>query len=366
MFHIPTKIFTGEPKDFSGEFACPGARRAFIVTGKSSAANGSLLDVKGLLEANGTEVFVFDATEENPSVENVAAAARLAAEARAELFVGIGGGSPLDAVKAVMLLAANAEKNFCDADAVRMLYDPAPLCKRLPVWAVPTTAGTGSETTPFAILTLHGKQTKQSMPHLVCMEKAFLCERYTASMPRRIASGTAADALAHLAEGYLSSRAGPLTDAMAEGGIASFSQSMDALANNALDAEHRSRLLSVSALAGMVITHTKTSLPHQMSYALTYNKKIPHGEACGLLLAEFMRFHANKKRTGRILNLLGLSDLDELKKYLRGILHTRLDLSREETAAYSAAAAANPERLRAHPYPVTEKDIAGIYERSMS
>ncbi len=152
--YMPTKVYNekGCVRQHSQELAALGTK-ALLVTGKhSSRVNGSLQDVKDALNREQVPYVVFDGIEENPSVETVMRATALGLSEKVDFVIGIGGGSPMDASKAIALMIANPEKK---AD---FLYETDAAVKQaankaLPVAAVPTTAGTGSEVTPYAILT---------------------------------------------------------------------------------------------------------------------------------------------------------------------------------------------------------------------
>ena len=355
QFFSPTKIFFGPLGQYANEFDGFG-KRALIVTGRSSAANGSLGDTIDALNQNSIAYEVFDKIEENPSTQNVQDAANAGIDFGAAFVVGVGGGSPLDAAKAAALLINNKDR---DAST---FYDPSPFTnKTASVLAIPTTAGTGSEVTPFAILTRHDAQTKGSIPHLVYPDKAFLCPKYTATLPKQLAVNTALDALCHLTEGYLTSKANPYTDMLAEGGLVAFGGLKGDLVSHNFNEDVRTRLLLASTLAGLVITHTKTSLPHQMGYALTYHHNVHHGAACGLLLADYLKIHPETKKTQKILGLLGFAGFDELKKWIRGLLNSTITLTDAEIERYSKESYEKIQKAGTHPGDVGLEDIKKIF-----
>ena len=363
-FEMPTRIFTGRLRGYAREFSGYGDR-ALIVTGQSSSANGALDDVLYIMNDLHVAAHVFNGVEENPSVENVMEAVRSGRGFGAEFIVGIGGGSPLDAAKAAALLIPNPDKSGADLWRADSLEGRP----RLPMLAVPTTAGTGSEVTPFAILTSHKRRTKASLPCLVFPEKTFLDAAYTAHMPDAVTLHTAADALSHLIEGYLGSRASLLSDRLAEGGLAEYGADggtlMTCLSERRFDMAVREKLLINSTLAGIVISQTKTTLPHQMGYPLTYYQKLSHGAACGLLLAEYMRFHQNKEKTDSVLRMLGMPGIDAFKEWMLGILDVHCAITPEEAQEYTQEICSKPEKLKTHPFPATPEDVLGIYMRSL-
>jgi len=356
-YYMPVKIFKGPLGDYADEFAGYGPR-ALIVTDKSSSVNGALGDVLRVLGENSIEAEVFDRAEENPSVENVTEAARTYSPFKPDFVIGIGGGSPLDAAKAAALML-----NDESADENSFYYPKAFPNGAKPVLAIPTTAGTGSEATPFAILTRRGGPAlgKSSIPHLVYPEKAFLNPAYTATMPEQIAVNTAIDALCHLAEGYLSNKASAVSDMLAIGGITAFGLIRDRLTEKNFNEDVRAALLSVSTVAGMTITHTKTSLPHQMGYALTFYHGVHHGAACGVLLAEYIRFHPDKKKTGHILEMLGLQNSDEMKTWIDGLIKIDVTLSDGEIEDYSADLANRIGKTGTFPTEVFKEDFERLY-----
>ena len=356
-FHIPTQLFAGDLLSYQKEFKDLGSK-ALIVTGKSSAKNGSLADVVQILSANGTEYVLFDRIEENPSLEVVDVAAALARIENVDFLVAIGGGSPMDAAKAISLLVKNGSLQARD------LYISMDI-KGFPMVAVPTTAGTGSEVTPFSILTIHEKKTKQSIANNIFFDKAFLDGKYMMSLPESYTLSTALDILSHLVEGYLTTKANFLSDRIAESGFLSYSKLIPSLLKRDFTLEVRSKLLYVSSIGGMVITHSKTSLPHQLGYFLTYNHSVPHGFANTVLIAEFLRFHQDKKKVNTILDLMEIKDLEELRSVLNELISFDFGVTKEEIAEYSQKAFENKARLTIHPYPVELQDIVTIFERSL-
>jgi alcohol dehydrogenase len=115
----------------------------------------------------------------------------------------------------------------------------------------------------------------------------------------------------------------------------------------------------------MVITHSKTSLPHQLGYFLTYNHNVPHGFANTVLITEYLRFHRDRKKVNTILQLMRMKDLDELHSVLNNLITFKFDITKEEIADYSRQAFENKARLTIHPYAVELQDIVTIFERSL-
>jgi alcohol dehydrogenase class IV len=333
-FHIGTKVFFGKDciRDNSAEFSKLG-KKAFIVTGRSSARrSGALDDIMGALGSSGIEYIIFDKIDNNPSLENVCSASREARLAGADFVIGAGGGSPLDAAKAVAVLATNNIEPL-------VLFGNSFSCKPLPVAAVPTTAGTGSEVTPYSILTRHDLKTKMSFGNeMTFPSAAFLDARYTLSLSPNVEADTAIDALTHAIEGHLGKKSTPATDLMAAEAIRLFGECSSKLLESKLDFNDKEKLLYASMLAGMVISHTGTTIIHGMGYSLTYYKGLSHGRANGLLIKEYLKFNYEQARdkVDNILNLLGYKDISMFGCYLDNLLGMELKLSSKEISDFAA------------------------------
>ncbi|KAF0183090.1 MAG: iron-containing alcohol dehydrogenase [Nitrospirae bacterium] len=332
-FQLPTKIFFGLEcvAKNSAEFAQWGTR-ALIVTGRSSArASGALPDIQQALAQHGITWTVYDEIEENPSLAAVETGGAAARDHRADMIIGIGGGSPLDAAKAIAVLAVNEMR-------ARQLFGgnfPAP---PLPIIAVPLTAGTGSEVTQYSILTDTERRTKRSFANRCVFPKAaFLDARYTQSLSRSVTINTGIDALSHAVEGYLSRRGSFMSDQLALDAIRQFGKAIEALGKDVLTIEERERLLYVSLLGGMVIAQTGTTMVHSLGYSLTYFRNIPHGRANGLLLTEALRFNqaAVPEKIAAILAALGMKTLDELKTALSQLLGAEKPCTPDEIETFA-------------------------------
>ena len=212
-FYMPVRVYDEKDcvRSHGKELSSFGAH-ALIVTGRHSAkACGALDDVISVLAENGKTYSIFSEIEENPSVETVLKAAAFGKEEKADFVIGIGGGSPLDAAKAIAFLMYRENGSAAD------LYDASLPADSLPVIAVPTTCGTGSEVTGVSVLTVHEKKTKQSIPHRIFPKLALVDGKYLCSAPHAMIVNTAVDAFAHMAESYLSVKADDYSKAAALG-----------------------------------------------------------------------------------------------------------------------------------------------------
>lgn len=361
-FYVPTDIYVENDcvNNHKKELAKVGTR-AFIVTGRHSArANGSLDDVISVLTEAAIPYTIFDEVEENPSVETVEKGANVGKACGADFLIGIGGGSPIDAAKAMAILMAHPEEKAQD------LYENKGL-SNLPVVAVPTTCGTGTEATPVSVLTNHQKGIKKSIPYKIFPVLSLVDGKYLACASRNLIVSTAVDALAHAIESYLNSKSDLYNRMFPEYTFRLWAQNKDALmSDEAPSMDQYELLMLASTLAGMSIAHTGTGIPHGMSYDLTYHHNVPHGKACGYFLAAYMEVCAKyvPENVSNVLNMLGFATLAEFDTYLNNLIG-RYTISKEDKEKYASAMAYNEGKLSAAPCKVTPEDIHYIYEKSL-
>lgn len=357
-YYMPVKVFD-EPsavKNHAGEISSFG-RMALIMTGRNSAVkSGALQDITDALERFNTGYCIFNETEENPSVETVVKAAMLGKEKGSDFVIGIGGGSPLDAAKAAAFLLKQREIK------AEYLYDGTLDSAALPVVAVPTTCGTGSEVTGVSVLTVHEKKTKMSIPHKIFPKIALIDGKYLKSASRRMIINTAADALAHMVESYESVKADDYSMAAVREGLKIWRRSKDILTGEKeAGEENYADMMRASAFAGIAIAQTGTSLPHALSYILTYDLKMPHGMACGIFLPSYLKEAAEEDRN-TLLEAAGFRDISEFEEYI-GKLFPDVNVPAGTLRRAYDAVAANKARLEGCRFYADEevlKRIAGL------
>lgn len=359
-FYMPTKVHMEKDcvKKHKKELTSLGTK-ALIVTGHSSSKkNGSLNNVTEALSSEGVLYVIFDEIEENPSVETIMKAATLGIEEHVDFVIGIGGGSPMDASKAIALMIANPQENES------LLYESknAPV---LPVVAVPTTAGTGSEVTPYAILTLHSEQTKRGISHRIFPVLALVDYTYLTFAPREIMVCTAIDTLAHLIESYLNTKTNVYNRMMTEYGLRIWGSFKDALLSNDAPSESTYQaMMMASTIAGMSISHTGTSLPHGMSYYLTYEQNIPHGNAVGIFLPAFLDIFEDKNQVKRLLGLLDFKNEKAFTKYIDSLFEMVI-VNEDDVDRYVAGMMSNQKKLANYPFKMTEDKFYTIFKNSV-
>lgn len=359
-YAMPTTIYFGRDAVVNNKKVFKKAgNKALIVTGRHSAKkNGAYDDVVKALSEVEVEYLLFDEVEENPSLETIEKGAMLGKKNHVDFVIGIGGGSPIDAAKAVAVFIKNPDINKDNIFCGQKL-------ESIPVVAVATTAGTGSEVTPYSIVTSNAEKTKKNLGQVVYPIAAFLDSKYTFDLPYEITVNTAIDAFAHLVEGYLNSNSTGMSDIYGEKGFELFTSCFEGLMKKELDAKFRDNVMLASMLAGIQIAQTGTSLPHGMGYALTYFKGVPHGLANGVLTMEYLKMFTNKTKIHRMLAILQLNTLEELEAVFHKLVHVKIQITEEEILEYSKLIISNKAKLKNHTEQVDLEDIIRIYKKSL-
>ncbi len=358
-YFMPTHIISGAAclTEQCQHFASLGTK-ALLVTGSSSAQkSGALGDALQALSNNSQDYVIFDKVMANPTIDCVLEGASLARDNHCDFVLAIGGGSPLDAGKAMAALALHPE-----AHAKNIFTTP--YTKALPIVALPTTAGTGSEATPYAIITDHVAETKMSIATPIIFPRyAYLDAKYMQSLPKHVFINTVLDALSHAIEGMLALRANVISDNLAKQSITHIASCFPALQKGDVSLEQCQELLLASTLAGMVIANTATVAVHAMGYPLTYYKNIDHGRANGLLFPAFMQ-HVYKQfpqRAQEILQCMNLADVAAFTITMHALLGDKLELSPEECKHFTHKAMQVKNMRNSH-LVLTEEDIYNIFK----
>jgi len=335
-------------------------RSCMIVCGKSSARLcGALDDAERALRASSVSYSVFDRVEPNPTLEICVRGGETARDFHADFILGIGGGSPLDAAKAIAVLATNPSME--PMDLFKNAYTNAPL----PILAIPTTAGTGSEVTPASVITLHEIQNKKSFSDFAIIPKiAFLDPSYTYSLSGSVTASTAVDAFCHAAESYITKKSNFLSSSYATGALEILGPGLGKLAFGYLDKDLRADLLYGSTLAGLAIACTGTCAVHSMGYPLTYFLNVPHGEANAYFIADFLRYQGEAD-PGRLSNLLkkcGFASVDELSDILLRLFPFDIRLNDTQIEQFSEISSAAPNCQRSVRF-VTPNVVREMFEK---
>lgn len=354
FFYMPTKVYQeqGAVTNHAAEW-CQVGHKALIVTGRSSSKkNGSLQDVCEALESQRKTYVIFNGVEENPSVNTVLAASALGVEEECDFVIGIGGGSPLDAAKAIAFMI------FHKSLSIEMLYTSGD-DRALPVIAVPTTCGTGSEATPYSILTRPELKSKGSIPHKIFPIYALVDGRYLRYAPKQVLHNTAIDAMGHFYESYVNRNATPYSKMLVEKGLQIWAKGKSVfLGEREPEDEDYEQMMLASTIAGMAISITSTTLPHGLSYPLTCYQDMAHGMGVGYFQAGYLR-EADKKDRDALMQLSGFESVDEMDAFYQQICQP--EKQNEEMLQICAdSIASNEAKLQVCPFLVDREVLCRI------
>lgn len=302
--YMPTEIISGSGAVKNNASVFSLGKCCLIVTGRNSAkACGALDDVTEQLESLGIRYEIYDRITENPLVSVCFEGGKRASEIGADFIVGIGGGSPLDAAKAIAAYGANPQMSSMDIYG-EMKNTP------LPIIAIPTTAGTGSEVNYYSVLTVDGKNVKKTYKSKYSYPKyAILDPRYTESLGLDYTISTALDAFCHCIEAYLSPKANEISKMFGISGakklyriIGELSELCDG--DGVIEAMkgYRYDLLTAACAGGITINAAGTGFNHPLGYNLTLYKGIPHGRACGAFMGEYVTYNSRHPEGKRLLD----------------------------------------------------------------
>ncbi|MDH5174574.1 MAG: iron-containing alcohol dehydrogenase [Elusimicrobiota bacterium] len=376
VFYSPTRIIFGEGSlKRVGEEARKFGEKVLIVTGKSSSKKaGSLDEVVNSLTSHNLRVEVFNKVEPDPSVETVEEGAKFAKKCAVEVVIGLGGGSSMDAAKGIALLMTN-KGSITDYFGTDKVKEAA-----IPVIAIPTTAGTGSEVTKYAVVTERKKMLKQIIGSFhISPVLAILDPMLTLSMPASLTANTGADALSHAIESYVCTKANPVSDILALESIRLIAEALPGAVSQPENIEVRKKMLFASSIAGIALTSSGAGIIHGMGYSIT----LYYGLANALLMPEAMEFNlvANpskykniaaamgKKVEGLLekdaarLSVVAVRELSEKIGIPRGL--KEIGVKEESLAGFAETVGKNERVLSLNPRRPSTKEIEEIYRKSM-
>jgi alcohol dehydrogenase class IV len=354
-----------------------GKRKALIITDKGIVAAGLLERVLIPLEQAGVEAQIFDQIEPNPRDHTVVKAFGFGNKKGCEVIIGLGGGSSIDAAKAVGVLMTNPGplQDYLRGTAVK---NPLP-----PLIAIPTTAGTGTEATQFSVVTDTERSLKTGMGSPLLMPRVGIVDSsLMATMPPSLTAATGMDALTHAIEALVSVNAQPFSDAMALHAIHLIGRYLRPSVANGANQEARSEMAMASTLAGVAFSNAGVGLVHAMAHPLGGRFDVPHGVANAILLPPVMRFNliARLEKFGQVAQALGekaegLSVVEAGKKAVEAVRQLSADIGipgrlsdvgvKEEGINQLAADALNMKRaLACNPRMTTQGEIEKLYRET--
>ena len=258
--------------------------KAFIVTGRHVAVSDMMKQLTALLDENGIDCVIFDGITGEPTDTMIENGVEMLKSSGCDFIIGIGGGSPLDSAKAIAAMAVN-EGSIADYNGKEITGEILPLA------AIPTTAGTGSEATKFTVITDSEKGIKMLLKGDVLVPKlAIVDSSFTVGAPKSVTSATGLDALTHAVEAYTSRKAFSMTDTLAVSAVKRIMKYLP-IAYREPDNLLAREQVSIAALeAGICINNSSVTIVHGMSRPIGALFHVPHGMSNAMLLKECLSF----------------------------------------------------------------------------
>jgi alcohol dehydrogenase class IV len=306
FFRSPTVVFGEEAITHIRELR---GKKAFVVTDKFLREKGVITPVLFQLGRAGMDLTLYDNIEPEPSADSIEAGADALEAYAPDWIVAIGGGSVIDAAKAMWVLYENPD---IELEAISPL-EPITLREKCRMIAVPTTAGTGSEVTWAFVVSMPGDEEggprKLGSGHPMAVpDYAVVDPVMSASMPPHVTADTGMDALTQAVEGFLSTWANDFSDGLCLVGARLALQWLPVAVNEADNVEAREKMANAAALAGLGYINSMLGLAHSMGHALGALHKIPHGRAVGICLPYVLDYYADGE-PGRCLELTRYLDI---------------------------------------------------------
>lgn len=349
--------------------------RVLLISGPHLNKMGVVGRLRDSIVSAGAACETFTDVEANPSMETVEKAAAAYRAFGADAIVAIGGGSPMDVAKAVGVVVTYGG-SIAQYEGVGTV--PGPI---VPLIAIPTTAGTGSEVTTFSVITDHSRNYKLTVGSQYLIPRcALLDPELLTTTPAGVAAACGMDALVHALEAYLSRAASPFSDAMAEKALALIGRSLRAFVADRANLEAASDMLAGSLFAGIAFSWARLGNVHAMAHPLGGFFNVPHGVANAILLPVVVDYNAIADHDGKyetIYRAVAASPkaefsqemlADELRRLAAriGIPATLAEVGVDaEKIPEMAADAMKSGNIYVNPRTSTQKDIEQLYRRAM-
>ena len=289
-FSTPTHLHFGNKviRKLSQGLKALSLDNIMVVTDRGIVESGLLETVLEQLHRASTEYGVFDAVEPNPSIDTVRRGAALFREKNCNGIVAVGGGSAMDAAKAIGVVATHTGdiKDYTRQGG-------KPVQSSVPaIVAIPTTAGTGSEVTWVSVLSDPEKRMKIVIPSpYIAPQIAYADPEMTRTLPPEVTAATGMDALTHAIEAYVSLKSAPISDTLALKAVSLIGVSLREAVANGDNMEARSNMMLGSTMAGLAFINSSTGLAHSMAHALWGVFDMPHGMGNAVMLPVVMRYN---------------------------------------------------------------------------
>ena len=347
-----------------------GANKALIVTDETMQKLGLCEKVERPLKEV-VDVDIFDAVASEPTLDDAESVAS-AARADYDVIVGIGGGSVMDMAKVAAAAAANPEQQASEFLGGNKIAKPS-----VPKIFIPSTAGTGAEATPFALVIVEGKKKAIASPYNLA-DVVFIDAAFTATMPPRITASTGMDALSHAVEAFLSLGSNPLTDSFALEAIRKITDNLEEAFVHGDNLDARLNMSLAAMLAGIAFGNAGVIAGHAIAHTLGARYNIPHGVSAALVLPYVMEYNAptvkeKLAKVARELGEIGLSEEEAAARTVtrvKGMLETLdlptglsdINVPEEDLPALADAVVKEKGYLARNPRTVEQEDAVRILE----
>lgn len=303
-FTLPRDIYYG-PNAISELKNLKGYKKAFIVTGgQSMKRTGFLQKLEDVLKEAGLETRIYDGVEPDPSIERVFDGAKAMREFQPDVIVSIGGGSPMDAAKAMWVFYEYPDKTF---DDIKNPFTMPKLRTKAIFVAVPSTSGTASEVTAFSVITDYSTNIKYPLADFeITPDIAVLDTDIPLTMPKVLTAHTGMDALTHAIEAYVATARSEFSDALAIKAISDIYDNLVASYNG--DVEARGKMHIAQCLAGMAFSNALLGIAHSLAHKTGAMFEIPHGCCNAILLPNVIQYNSKAcmERYAQIARAIGL------------------------------------------------------------
>lgn len=351
----------GKLSTVGAEAAALQARRVLIVTDPGIARTTAVNRAAASLRDSGLEVVIFDEVRENPTTTDVARCVAAAREGDIDLIVGLGGGSSMDTAKGANFLLTNGGE-MKDYWGVNKATKPM-----LPLIAVPTTSGTGSECQSFALIADAETHAKMACGDIKAAARvAILDPELTLTMPTAVTAHTGIDAIAHALETAVCNKADEVSLAYSKAGWQLLDSALEQVINEPGNLEARARMQLGAAFAGTAIENSMLGIAHSCANPLTAHYGIVHGQAVGTMLPEVIAFNQRSEAVAAVYKSLFPGDLNaRIRSHLAVSNMDRslgsLGVEREKLS-HLAEEAAKQWTAQFNPVPVDASALLTVYE----